>query len=237
MHLYTLYPSFVLEDRSDFSEEENKLLSELAWKTCHLNENTEKTHHLGSGEYFTKPRINMLEKYANEPVVKKLALMADRYARLYLQVAYGYNCTFPIKLMAEPFCQDNSTGTHGIMTHSHRGKPLLVTYYPTVKLKLRDEVKVIGNSGLNGQVDFYDPSGEGKRWWENHNPSHLTAAVARFPVSGGSILVFEGHLPHSSCSFEGEERVCIPVICYPQMPQKNGGLNLQELEQACLQNG
>jgi hypothetical protein len=236
MHLYTLYPSFVLEDSSNFSKEENALLSELAWKTCHLNDNTEKTHQLQSGQYFTRPRINMLEEYVHEPVVKKLALLADYYARLYLKEAYGYSCTLPIKLMAEPFCQDGTTGTHGIMTHSHRGKPLLVTYYPSVKINPRSESKVVGNSGLNGQVDFYDPSGEGKRWWNNHNPAHLTASVARFPVSEGSILVFEGHLPHGSCSFEGEERVCIPVICYPQMPQKNGGLSLRELEHICLQS-
>lgn len=228
MHLHVLYPSFVLEAIWDFTPEENKRLSELAWKVSDANENTEKTHAQNSGAYFTKHRFNLLEDYWEEPVVQKFAMYADRFARDYLRAAYNNDMQHPIKLMAEPFCQNTQMGTKGIMMHAHQGKPLLVTYYPSVKIE-KAEAPLVGNMGANGEIDFYDPTGLGKRWWANKHPGHHTGSVFRLAVQEGTALAFEGQIPHAGCPFTGEERVCIPVICYPQLPHKNGGKTLDEL--------
>ena len=37
----------------------------------------------------------------------------------------------------------------------------------------------------------------------------------------GSMLVFEGHVPHDSTYFEGEERMCIPVLCSLSLPNSH----------------
>ena len=43
------------------------------------------------------------------------------------------------------------------------------------------------------------------------------------------MLVFEGHVPHDSTYFEGEERMCIPVLCSLDLPNSHCKADLKEI--------
>ena len=45
----------------------------------------------------------------------------------------------------------------------------------------------------------------------------------------GSMIVFEGHVPHDSTYFEGEERMCIPVLCSLDLPNSHCKAGLSEI--------
>lgn len=228
--LNTIFPSFVLQGfANEMSPAENAELSALAWETWKANEKTETAYSAGeSGEYYSATRHNMLVLFRDKPVVKKFAILADMMARAYLKTVYHYDCRDPIDMMAEPFCQNRETGTDGIMPHAHTLKPLLVTYYPSVKTSKRT-VAGPTSSGVNGETNFYDPSNTGKRVWPNQNPSFHIGSSFRVKAEEGTILAFEGHIPHDSAQFDGDERVCIPVICYPKLPNKNLGTTLDKI--------
>lgn len=229
--LSTIYPSFILQGfANEISPEENAELARVAWLVWHANAATERQHKTGETEayYLSQKRVNMFAEHKANPVVMKLARVADAMARAYLREVYRFDCKDPIDMMAEPFCQNAETGTHGIAPHAHTLKPLLVTYYPVFKVNPRASSRS-GGCGLNGEANFYDPSNTGKRVWPNKNPNFFIGSSFRVEIKAGMLLAFEGHLPHDSAQFAGDERVCIPVICYPKLPNKNLGCPLEDL--------
>jgi len=229
--LSTIYPSFVLKGfANEFSPEENAELARVAWSVWDSNAATERQYKTGQTEayYLSGKRLNMFVEHKANQTVMKLAKVADAMARAYLRQVYRYECKDPIDMMAEPFCQNAKTGTHGIAPHAHTLKPLLVTYYPSMKVNHRDSA-LSGGCGLNGEANFYDPTNTGKRVWPNKNDDFFIGSSFRVEIKEGMLLAFEGHLPHDSAQFEGDERVCIPVICYPKLPNKNLGCTLEDL--------
>jgi len=229
--LSTIYPSFVMQGMAnEISHEENLELARVSWSVWNSNAVTESQHKFGGTEayYLSSKRSNMFAEHKTNPVVMKLARVADSMARAYLRQVYRYECTDPIDMMAEPFCQNAETGTHGIAPHTHTLKPLLVTYYPIANVRRRDDARS-GCCGLNGEANFYDPTNTGKRVWPNKNPDFFIGSSFRVEIKEGMLLAFEGHIPHDSAQFEGDERVCIPVICYPKLPNKNLGCTLEDL--------
>lgn len=213
----------------ELTETENAELAQLAWKTWSSNESTEAayTAHKSSG-YYGATRTNMLVQFRDRPVIKKFAVIVDKFARSYLKTVYRYECRDPIDMMAEPFCQSRDTGTDGIMPHAHTLKPLLVTYYPVVNITDRQNSNPT-SAGINGETNFYDPANTGKRVWPNLNESFHIGSSLRVKAATGTLLAFEGHIPHDSVQFDGDERVCIPVICYPKLPNKNLGTTLDKI--------
>ena len=65
---------------------------------------------------------------------------------------------------------------------------------------------------------FYDPSGRGHRLWPNRNTSIFTGSWFDVRPRTGTMVVFEGHIPHDSAPFEGLRRVCLPLQVTLHLP-------------------
>lgn len=233
-----IFPTFVMVGQAEeFSRAENEELSKLSWEVYRNNFPTEtlQARVANTGYYTSEKRHDLFEDYCHLPVVMKLAEAADSMCRAYMREIYHFDCIYPIKMMAEPFCQNEETGKNGMACHTHVGKPLFITYYPSVKLKRRAHSSIKDN-GINGEVSFYDPANVGRRIWPCLNTSFASGSTFRVAVREGMFTAFEGHVPHDSAPFEGEERVCIPIICYPKLPSKNLGSTLEALRKKVAEN-
>ncbi len=63
-----------------------------------------------------------------------------------------------------------------------------------------------------GALRFYDPAGRGHRLWSNRNTGIFAGSWLDVPPRTGTMVVFEGHVPHDSVRFEGVRRVCPPTM-------------------------
>ena len=157
----------------------------------------------------------MLEAYKSDPHVRQLLEMVRAAIGEYLIAAYGYAFEGSIIASAETFYQRRDRGENlGIFTHSHRKSDFVVTYYPLVEIDpdcAKDQLR-------SGALRFYDPAGVGARLWPNNNPRVHCGSWFQIVPRTGSMVVFEGHVPHDSSYFEGARRVCIPVQCDLVLP-------------------
>ena len=113
-------------------------------------------------------------------------------------------------MMSDTFWQRRALQENvGINAHTHIQTDIVCTYYPRVVL----DADCPKTSLHRGAVRFYDPANVGKRLWPCNNPDAYVGGWYAVEPRTGSMLVFEGHVPHDSTYFEGEERMCIPVLC------------------------
>lgn len=228
MKLNVLYPSFVAVGDSALSADDNDVLAGLAWETQARNIHKDAAHPAHTTAFYQARPENLLELYAHVPAVKRFAEFTDATVRRYLAEAYGYDCKEPVKLLAEVFCQNHTTGTSGMAAHTHSA-PINFVYYPRVQIR-RVPQAVTGKAGRNGEIDFFNPTGNPKKPWPALRRDFHQASIFRLEPRTGMYTVFEGYLPHSSAQFDaGGERVVIPVSCYPVFAYKNDGVTIQEL--------
>lgn len=216
----TVYPQFILHKEWDMPNEFNTALAEIAKKDAIDNSVTDNSDPRNLGDtsnHFGHVRHNMLEEHKDNPVIKELLMMTIAAVGEYLATGYGYELNRDVEVIAETFYQrrDNDENV-GIFTHSHLKSDLVVTYYPLVDID--EDYK--NSTGKSGSLRFYDPAGVGNRLWGNKNPNVFFGSWYEIVPKTGSMVVFEGHMMHDSSYFEGNERVCIPIQCNIDTPNK-----------------
>ena len=226
--LATIYPSFVYHKIWNVDKEFNNKLYLLAKEDYLKNglseTNTEKnigsvTNHLGH------LRHNFLDDYKHEPVIKEFVKMCDSMCRQYLLKVYGYEHTGKIFMMSDTFLQRRDKKQNiGINNHTHPKCDLVLTYYPKFNL---DEN--ISESLRRGVVRCYDPANIGKRFWKINKNDFFIGGWYEVHVQESSMLLIEGYLPHDSSYFEGDERMCIPVLIDIDTPKKHIKVSSEEL--------
>ncbi|MFP5300049.1 hypothetical protein R2R70_02385 [Cobetia sp. SIMBA_158] len=217
--LTTIFPSFVMHKHWDMPEGFNERLTELAIEDALKNRITEEAGERNIGDtsnHLGHLRHNFLTD-CRAPEVAMLTRMVDSAVREYLMLAYGYQHEGEIRMMGDALWQRRSHGENiGVSTHTHLKADIVVTYYPRVDLDGESE-----NALRRGGVRFYDPANVGKRFWPCNNPSYYTGGWFQVEPRVGSMTVFEGHIPHDSTFFEGEGRMCIPIMVDVDTPKKH----------------
>jgi hypothetical protein len=218
--LTTIYPSFVYHKIWDVDKEFNNKLYLLATEDYIKNSLAEtniekftgcKKNHLGH------LRHNFLDDYKNDSVIKQFVKMCDTMARQYLLKAYGYEHKGKIFMMSDTFWQRRDKKQNvGINNHTHPKCDLVLTYYPKINLD-----KDVNESLRKGVIRCYDPANIGKRFWKINKNDFFIGGWFEVEVQESSMLLFEGYLPHDSTYFEGEERMCIPVLMDIETPTKH----------------
>lgn len=223
-----IYPSFVLHKHWEMPEGFNDRLSALAAEDADRNRITDPDEPRNSGDvtnHLGHLRHNFLMDL-RDPAIPVLAQMVAAGVREYLQLAYSYDHAGDIRMMSDTFWQRRALRENvGINTHTHIQSDIVCTYYPRVVL----DVDCPDTSLHRGAVRFYDPANVGKRLWPCRNPDAYVGGWYAVEPKAGSMLVFEGHVPHDSTYFEGEERMCIPVLCSLDLPNSHCKAGLREI--------
>jgi hypothetical protein len=221
-----LFPRFVFHRQYLDVAEFNKELFQLASRDALANR-TDGTHERAIGDkatHLAHLRHNFLAD-CKHPAVAQLIRMADETARAYLKTVYAYEHRGEIELMSDTFHQQRSTGENvGINCHVHFPADLTVNYYARID---RDPSET--NPLRLGALRFYDPQHLNTRVWPNKNPAVFTHSWYNLVPNEGSMVVFEGHMPHDSTYFEGEHRLCIPIMAIVRTPRKYCTMAVSEL--------
>lgn len=223
--LNMLFPRFVLHNRYDEGREFNEELHRIAREDAlahRLTGGDPRSADRPKANHLAHDRYNFLAE-TRSPVVRRLIEMIDETARDYLRQVYRYDHTGDLEIMADTFLQRRAYGENlGINTHTHPLTHLVVTYYPRTD---RDEQET--SPLRRGAVRFYDPQLVNGRQWPNNNPQLNANSWFSIEPEVGSMLAFEGHMPHDSVFFDGEERLCIATMvkvisprCYIQTSVK-----------------
>lgn len=224
-----IYPSYILHKHWDMPQGFNDRLFELAsldaerHKITNINDGKnvgDTSNHLGH------LRHNFLTS-TRDPAVEVLVKMADNAIREYLKLAYEYEHTGEISMMSDTFYQSRAKKENiGINSHTHIQTDIVCTYYPRVTL---DE-DCPDTSLHKGSLRFYDPANVGKRLWpiNNREERYIGGWYSLTPKTG-SMVVFEGYVPHDSTYFEGDERMCIPILCNLVLPNSHCKVNVSDI--------
>lgn len=224
----TIYPSYVLHKHWPMPEDFNDRLFEMAAEDALKNRITQETDARNVGDtsnHLGHLRHNFLTSTV-DPVMPIFVNMVSASIREYLMLAYDYDHQGDIHMMSDTFWQRRDKKENvGINSHTHIQSDIVCTYYPRVIL---DE-DCPQTSLHRGSLRFYDPSNVGKRLWPCNNEEHYIGGWYSVEPSTGSMLVFEGHVPHDSTYFEGEERMCIPVLCSLELPNSHCKVSSTEI--------
>ena len=216
--LQAIYPNFILHKHCEMPDAFNEGLAEIAMNDAATHRITEEDNprNLGNrSNHFGHVLHNMLDEHKADPHVLQLLEMVRAALCEFLVSAYGYAFDGDISASAETFYQRRDHGENlGIFTHSHRKSDFVVTYYPLVEI----DPDYADDQLRSGALRFYDPAGVGQRLWPNQNPRVHCGSWFQVIPRTGSMVVFEGHVPHDSSYFEGARRVCIPVQCDLVLP-------------------
>ena len=223
-----IYPAFVLHKHWEMPEGFNDRLYALAAEDAVANRIREagdgrnvgdQTNHLGH------LRHNFLMD-RQDPAIAVLAQMVAAACPgisatgLWLRPS-GRDPDDVGHLLAAPRRRENV----GINAHTHIQTDIVCTYYPRWC-----STRIAPKTSLHrGAVRFYDPANVGKRLWPCRNPDAYVGGWYAVEPRTGSMLVFEGHVPHDSTYFEGEERMCIPVLCSLELPNSHCKAGLSEI--------
>lgn len=231
-----IYPSFVLHKHFEMPEGFNDHLCGLARTDAETFRVLDSNDPRASGRGSKTTHINHLRHNfltdTLDPAIPVFMQMVRAAIREYLLLAYGYDHSGEIRMMSDTFHQTRARGENvGIAAHTHSKFDIVCTYYPRIVL---DED--CADSPLHrGAVRFYDPANIGKRLWPCQNPSVHIGAWYSVEPRPGSMVVFEGHIPHDSTYFAGDERMCIPVLCTLDLPNSHVTATMGDILRA--QNG
>jgi hypothetical protein len=222
-----LYPSFVLVKHDLLMPELNQRLAEIAIEDAarHRVVDDDDPRNLGTSHSpFGHIRHNLLAEHRGDTAVEAWLAVARASLAEYLHRGFGAELPESLMAISEPFLQGEGYGeTIGIFTHTHPKADVVVTYYPEVNF---------GDVGperfREGALRFYDPAGRGHRLWPNRNPAIFTGSWLDVRPRTGTLVIFEGHVPHDSAPFTGKRRVCLPLqvsLRFPnaQNPVEIGG--------------
>ena len=226
MDMFTaLYPSFVLVQQDLLTPEFNQRLAEIAVEDAALHRVVDDNdpRNLGTSDSpFGHIRHNLLAEYRGDAAVEAWLAVARAGLSEFLHRGYGAELPERITAIAEPFVQGEGDGeTLGIFTHTHPRADLVVTYYPEV------DFGAVGPQRFReGALRFYDPAGRGHRLWPNRNPGIFTGSWLDVRPRTGTLVVFEGHVPHDSAPFRGKRRVCLPLQVSLRVPNAQNPIDI-----------
>lgn len=207
--LNAVFPRFVLHRVMPPDVQFHEDLYRLAAADAQANR-TDGSHPSAIGQHATHLshlRHNFLSD-CKHPAVLRLIELVDSACRDYVDAVYHYRHEGELEMMSDTFWQQQSRGENvGINCHTHPTSHLVATYY--VRTDHAPEEK---NPLRQGSVRFYDPQHINTRPWPNNNPAVVATSWFNVVPQEGSLIVFEGHLPHDSTFFAGQERMCIPVM-------------------------
>lgn len=223
------FPSYILHKRCVMPDEFNQRLYEIAVKDSHeyrVRDDHDPRNVGMKDSYLGHVRHNLLVDQ-KDPVLTELARMVDTAVRGYLKVVYHYDHEGDIEMSADTLWQRRDRGENtGVHQHTHIRHDIVATYYPKVEL---DPDCPPNNILRRGTVRFYDPANVGKRLWKNNNPNHHVGGWVQVEPQTGSLIIFEGYLPHDSTFFQGEDRMCIPVLCQVKVPSSHQHVSLKRV--------
>jgi hypothetical protein len=166
-----------------------------------------------------------------DPLIPVFVEMVRESIVEFLYASFGYLHEGDMHLMSDTFLQRRSAGENiGIYTHTHPSHEIICTYYPRA-----DDEDTTDNPFRKGALRFYNPAMRGNRLWPHPRRDVYNGSVFSVEPKVGSMVVFEGHMPHDSTFFEGEERMCIPVLCRLDLPNKHISASIKEILE--IQNG
>lgn len=226
--LVPLFPNYVMQLQWDMPEGWNDRLYDLALQDHeeHLirdiadprNTAPLSVGNVDVANYYNQRRHNFFTN-TRAPEVAELARMTEFAVRQYMRQVWHYEGNAGIRMICDALYQnkdhEDNAGIHG---HNHWRHDIVCTYYPKITF---DPNNPPPSKKHAGQVRFYDPSGMGKRLWPNQNPAHHYGSWWDVVPQTGTMLVFEGRLFHDSTYFGGIERMCIPVMCQVDTPNKH----------------
>ncbi len=212
VEIATIFPRFLYHKKwNELPEGFNERLLSLAIDDARAHRVPPEGHERAGGDkntHISHLRHNFLTD-VHDPVIARFVEMVDQCAREYLSSVYHYDHDGELELMGDTFWQVRERGENvGISCHTHFKSDLVVTYYARTGIEPKEN-----NPLRQGSVRFYDPQNLGARHWPNNNPGVFSRAWYNIVPEVGSMLVFEGHIPHDSTFFGGPERLCIPVMC------------------------
>jgi hypothetical protein len=208
-NVFTLYPAFVLVKQWAKPQAFNDRLFEIGVADAERFRvlDAEASDAVGQPEFYFSHRRHNLFLEHKDPTLVELLQMADAALRDYLWHCYGVDHKGTFALMADVFHGHRQPGhCEGIVPHTHMQGDLIVNYYPRVAID-PDAPKI-----RRGALRLFDPSGKGKRSWPNRNPAFHAAGWFNVEVETGTMVVFEGHVPHDSTVFDGDARMCIAIM-------------------------
>lgn len=230
----TLFPNFVMHKHWDMPKEFNERLAELAREDALAHRVTDADNPLavgGSGNHIAHMRHNFLTETI-DPAMVTFTNMVSYAVREFLWHGFHYAHDGEIRMMSDVFYQRRSHDENtGIPTHAHYPHEIICTYYPSLPLDEDCPDTPLKRGGLR----FYDPSFRSTRLWPMNHPEHHTRPTYMVEPREGSMVVFEGHIPHDSTYFEGDERVCIPILCQLDLPNSHIRSTIAEIME--VQNG
>lgn len=220
--MQVIYPGYVLHKHFEMPEDFNDHLYRLALVDAEKHRVTDMSDPRVSGHGKTSTHLNHLRHNflldTIDPVMPVFVQMVAASVREYLHLAYGYEHEGEIRMMSDAFYQERAKGQNlGIAAHTHSKFDIVCTYYPRAPL----DPDCPQTPFHRGAVRFYDPANIGKRLWPCNHPDHYFGGWYSVEPREGSMTVFEGHVPHDSTYFEGEDRMCIPTLCEIMLPNSH----------------
>lgn len=204
-----IFPRFVMHRRLGKDDVFHTELYKLASQDAEANR-TDGSQVKAIGQratHLSHLRHNFLSD-CKHPAVQRLIEIVDVACRDYVEAIYHYRHDGELEMMSDTFWQQRSRGENvGINCHTHMTSHLVATYYVRTD---RDPQEA--NPLRQGSVRFYDPQHVNTRPWPNNNAGVKTTSWFNVVPEEGSLIVFEGHIPHDSTFFDGEARLCIPVM-------------------------
>jgi hypothetical protein len=222
----TIFPRFVFHRKYQPDVDFHKGIYDLATSDAIANrtDGTEANAIGSKATHLSHLRHNFLDD-CKHPYVLKLINMADESVRAYLKKVYNYDHTGELEMMSDTFWQQRERGENvGINCHTHFTSHVVVTYYVRVD---RDPKET--NPLRMGSVRFYDPQHVNTRPWPNNNKQLNTTSWYNVIPEEGSMVVFEGFMPHDSTYFDGESRLCIPIMVNLVTPRTHIKKSVSEL--------
>lgn len=226
--LHTVFPSFVLQKHWDMPDEFNTKLYELAQADWLKNNVDDVTAPDAVGihlNYIAHKRHNFLMDTV-DPIIPQFMNMVAFSVREYLWQAFNYKHEGEISMMGDTFYQRKEHDeNYGVPMHRHTAHEVVCTYYPHVEGPDPDDYSML----QTGAVRFFDPTGVSRLWPTTNRKDMNNGRTHMVQPKKGSMVVFEGHMPHDSTFFNGENRMCIPVMCRLVMENSHNHKTTQEI--------
>jgi hypothetical protein len=215
-----LWTPFVMHRVTDCDDSFNSAVHDLASsyeayvRQARSGFPSEKHNNLGYGG------CDLIEYAENNATMKQLASIVQEACSDFLYMAYGYTHDGDMLMNAGTFWQYGDQRL-GLPAHTHNKHDLVAIYYPVV------------NGGddpmSDGSLRLYDPSNIGKRFWHSENTHSYYGGWYSIKPQKGSIIVFEGWVPHDSGYFDGRERLSIPFLVDVQTNRKHKMTAMSEI--------
>jgi len=189
----------VIQSGDSFNQEVREIATEYDTAVREMREGFPgKSNNLGYGGY------DLITYGKNSKVIKDLVSLVTDACKDFVEMVYGYRHDGDMMINAGTFRQHGDQNL-GIPAHTHNKRDLVAVYYPVIDADDSDPMK-------DGSLRLFDPANIGKRFWACSNEHSFYGNWYAIKPEVGSLVVFEGWIPHDSGYFKGNERLSIPFL-------------------------